>query len=200
MPMHKDTSKEKPSKISIIAFTILPFLSEKGTWSEWPSWVLWNLLLLMKPSDAALQNGYFKIKEKKRNILSWLISCVYRAVASLTVPGGREFHFLHFFLKFRSILLSFPQTLHGFFLILALRVGESTREGPGYATECVTYVQPIPLSLKGLWTTADSYSSYLDHVDIFQEKWYFFTIKSVYLCCICMLSLTCMQLQFIYKK
>ena len=55
-----------------------------------------------------------------------------RAVASLTVPGGQEFHFPHFFLKFRSI---FPQTSLIFFLILALRVGESpTREGPGYAT------------------------------------------------------------------
>ena len=55
-----------------------------------------------------------------------------RAVASLTVPGGQEFHFPHFFLKFRSI---FPQTLLIFFLILALRVGKSpTREGPGYAT------------------------------------------------------------------
>ena len=58
-----------------------------------------------------------------------------RAVASLTVPGGQEFHFPHFFLKFRSIFLIFPQTLPIFFLILALRVGESpTREGPGYAT------------------------------------------------------------------
>ena len=56
-----------------------------------------------------------------------------RALASLTVPGGQEFHFPHFFLKFRSI---FPQTsLLIFFLILALRVGESpTREGPDYAT------------------------------------------------------------------
>ena len=55
-----------------------------------------------------------------------------RAVASLTVSGGQEFHFPHFFLKFRSI---FPQTLLIFFLILALRVGESpTQEGPGYAT------------------------------------------------------------------
>ena len=61
----------------------------------------------------------------------------YRAVASLTVLVGQEFHFLHFFLKFRSIFLIFPQTLLIFFLILALRVGElsPTREGPGYATE-----------------------------------------------------------------
>ena len=58
-----------------------------------------------------------------------------RAVASLTVPGGHELHFPHFFLKFRSILLIFPQILLIFFLILALRVGKSpTREGPGYAT------------------------------------------------------------------
>ena len=58
-----------------------------------------------------------------------------RAVASLTVPGGQENHFPHFFLKFRSIFLIFPQTLLIFFLILTLRVGKSpTREGPGYAT------------------------------------------------------------------
>ena len=59
----------------------------------------------------------------------------HRAVASLTVPGGQEFHFPHFFLKFRSNFLIFPQTLHIFFLILALRVGDSpTREGPAHAT------------------------------------------------------------------
>ena len=57
------------------------------------------------------------------------------AVASLTVPGGQEFHFPHFFLKFWSIFLIFPQTLLIFFLILAIQVGDSpTREGPGYAT------------------------------------------------------------------
>ena len=66
-------------------------------------------------------------------------SCLFRAVASLTVPGGQEFHFPHFFLKFRSI---FPQTLLIFFLILALRVGESpTREGPGYATVLISHIQ-----------------------------------------------------------
>ena len=46
-----------------------------------------------------------------------------RAVPSLTVPGGQEFHFPHFFLNFRSVFLIFPQTLFIFFLILALRVG-----------------------------------------------------------------------------
>ena len=61
---------------------------------------------------------------------------VARAVASLTVPGGQEFHFPNFFLKFWSIFLIFPQTLFIFFLILAFRVGESpTREGPGYASD-----------------------------------------------------------------
>ena len=59
-----------------------------------------------------------------------------RAVASLTVPGGQEFHFPHFFLKSRLSFLIFPQTFTHFFLILALWVGElPTREGPGYATE-----------------------------------------------------------------
>ena len=58
---------------------------------------------------------------------------VIRAVASLTVLGGQKFHFPHFFLKFRAI---FPQTSLIFFLILALRVGESpTRKCPGYATD-----------------------------------------------------------------
>ena len=68
----------------------------------------------------------------RKIILDWR---TVRAVASLTVPGGQEFHFPHFFPKFRSILLIFPQTFFIFFLILVLRVGESpTREGPGYAT------------------------------------------------------------------
>ena len=73
-----------------------------------------------------------------------------RAIASLTVPGGQEFHFPHFFLKFRLIFLIFPQTLLIFFLILALRVGDSpTREGPGYATEVellsyiIVYQRPL---------------------------------------------------------
>ena len=58
-----------------------------------------------------------------------------RAVASLTVPGGQEFHFSHSFPKFWSIFLTFPQFLLIFFLILALRVGDlPTRKGTGYAT------------------------------------------------------------------
>ena len=46
-----------------------------------------------------------------------------KAVASLTVPGGQEFHFPHFFLKFWLVFLIFPQTLL-FFLILTFWVGE----------------------------------------------------------------------------
>ena len=58
-----------------------------------------------------------------------------RAVASLTVPGGQGFHFPHFSSNFDQFFLLFPQTSRIFFLILALRVGESpTRKGPGYAT------------------------------------------------------------------
>ena len=61
---------------------------------------------------------------------------INRAVASLTVLGGQEFHFTHFSSKFDHFFLFFPQTLLIFFLILALRVGESPiREGPGYATD-----------------------------------------------------------------
>ena len=50
-----------------------------------------------------------------------------RTVASLKVLGGQEFHFPHFFLKFRSISLIFPQTLLIFFLILGLWVGDCGR-------------------------------------------------------------------------
>ena len=64
---------------------------------------------------------------------------VSRAVASLTLPGGQAFQFPHFFLKFWSIFLSFPQIFLIFFLILVLRVGNSpTRKGPGYASVCET--------------------------------------------------------------
>ena len=58
------------------------------------------------------------------------------AVASLTVPGGQELHFPHFFLKSRLSFLTFSQTLLIFFFFLAHQVGESpTREGPDYATD-----------------------------------------------------------------
>ena len=47
---------------------------------------------------------------------------------------------LSFFLQFRSIFPTFPQTFLIFFLTLALRVGESpTREGPGYATVLICF-------------------------------------------------------------
>ena len=50
-------------------------------------------------------------------------------------PGWARVPLSSFFLKFWSILLILPQTFLIFFLILALRVGDSpTREGPGYAT------------------------------------------------------------------
>ena len=68
-------------------------------------------------------------------MVSFMIEDTLRAVASLTVPGGQEFHFPHFFPKFWSFFSYFPQISLIFFLILALRVGDfPTREGPGYAT------------------------------------------------------------------
>ena len=39
---------------------------------------------------------------------------INRAVASLTVPGGQEFYFPHFFLKSRLSFLIFPQTFTHF--------------------------------------------------------------------------------------
>ena len=45
---------------------LLPFY-QKNSLTEWPSRVLWNLLLLMKPSDA-LQNGLFEHKNAKSRV------------------------------------------------------------------------------------------------------------------------------------
>ena len=60
---------------------------------------------------------------------------VSRAVASLTVLGGQEFHFPHFSSNLDQVFLLFFKLFSFSFLILALRVGKSpTREGPGYAT------------------------------------------------------------------
>ena len=63
---------------------------------------------------------------------------VFRVVASLTGPGGQEFHFPYFFLKFWSIFLIFPQTVLIFFLILTLRVGDCP---PGLATPHIFNIQ-----------------------------------------------------------
>ena len=39
-------------------------------------------------------------KLKKNACKNGYLGSIFRAVASLTVPGGQEFHFPHFFLKF----------------------------------------------------------------------------------------------------
>ena len=63
-----------------------------------------------------------------------------RNVASLTVPGGQEYHFPHFSSNFHHFFFTFPQTFLIFVLILALRVGDSpTRGSPGYVTAMVFY-------------------------------------------------------------
>ena len=69
------------------------------------------------------------------------------SVASLIFPGGQESYFPQFFLKFWSIFLIFHQTLLIFFLILALRVGESpTWKSTVYATGNNTNeTGPLPL-------------------------------------------------------
>ena len=60
--------------------------------------------------------------------------CGAKIIASLTVQGGQEFHFPHFFFKFWLIFVTVPQTFLIFFLILTLWVGKlPTREGPSYA-------------------------------------------------------------------
>ena len=69
----------------------------------------------------------------------WIIQTVlktwFRGVASLTVPGGQEFHFPHFASNFYWLFLSFLKFSSSFW---PPRVGDSpTREGPGYATDVV---------------------------------------------------------------
>ena len=58
----------------------------------------------------------------------------HRAIASLTVPGGQEFHFPHFVLKFRSIFLILPQTYLLFFLIGPPSGRVAHQGSPWYAT------------------------------------------------------------------
>ena len=55
-------TKEKPFKNSDITFAIWPFYQHTQT--DWPCRVFWNLLLLMKLSDA-LQHGNYNIKITK---------------------------------------------------------------------------------------------------------------------------------------
>ena len=102
-------------------------------------------MVIVTTEDGTVYTGdrvivTFSLGVFQNEVVASGISHHCRAVASLTVPGGQEFHFPHFFLKFRLIFLIFPQTLLIFFLILALRVGESpTWEGPGYATAPLPY-------------------------------------------------------------
>ena len=95
-----------------------------------------------------------------------------RAVASLTVPGGQEFHFPHFFLKFWSSFLIFPQILLLFFLILALQVGESpTREGPGYATE-IDLQNFVCTKFDLLVTNNEKFPQIFPYKDLSSQPWY----------------------------
>ena len=64
-------TKEKLSETSNIIFAILPFLSkqkrkQKCTQAQLPSKVLWNLLLLVKPSDLLMV--HFNIKSAKSGV------------------------------------------------------------------------------------------------------------------------------------
>ena len=73
-----------------------------------------------------------------------------RAVASLTVPGGQEFHFPHFFLKFRPIVLIFLK-LHLFSSSFWPSGRASRPPGKALATPLVTsgWHCPVVPELKG---------------------------------------------------
>ena len=70
------------------------------------------------------------------------IIVLYRAIASLLLPGGQDKNISSIFPHFPVVILIFPQIFLIFFLILVFWVGEPpTREGPGYATGLGTYGQ-----------------------------------------------------------
>ena len=103
----------------------------------------WSLVTHVKQVGSAVQFDSWRTRFSHES-LKWstsimakqICTCeVNRAVASLTLQGEQAFNFPHFFLKFWSIFLSFPQIFFIFFLILVLRVGDSpTRKGPGYVS------------------------------------------------------------------
>ena len=80
--------------------------------------------------------------------ISWLLGAdmkveplngLFRAVASLSLPGGQDRMVSSIFPHFPVASLIFPQFFFIFFLILVFRVGGSpTREGPGYATGAIS--------------------------------------------------------------
>ena len=70
-----------------------------------------------------------------------LFDHLFRAVDSLKVLGGQDFHFPDSVLNFQSIFIIFPQTYFIFFLIWVLWVGKSTTwKGSGYITVFVLFL------------------------------------------------------------
>ena len=75
---------------------------------------------IMGKNSSGTAECDFAVESSNRPLL---IQRGFRAVASITVPGGQWFHFPHSFLKVQSIFVLFPQKFLIFFLILALRPG-----------------------------------------------------------------------------
>ena len=79
--VNQNSYRRKPSKISNIIFLISPF-SYNNTLTKLASWVLWGLLLLMKPSDA-----FQMVYSSKKNAKS-------RARQSLCVTYAQPTHLI----------------------------------------------------------------------------------------------------------
>ena len=109
------------------------------------------------PFQYSLQTPYsathaFTIPEQAW-VLSQGVKYRWQAEVCLTVPGGHESHFPHFFLKFA---LFFFFLFSSKFLIFVLHLCEPpTRDGPDYATgqaKVVQLCQPFfPLYLDSGW-------------------------------------------------
>ena len=88
----------------------------------------------MSVPASVWQQGFYM--QGEAHSLLGIYCKTFRAVASLSLPGGQDRMISSIFPHFPVASLIFPQFFFIFFLILGFRVGGSpTWEGPGYATE-----------------------------------------------------------------
>ena len=94
------------TRASIPRFIIDSIIMAKmWMWDVYSMWVIWHYFI--SPPPPSLETPPTALKCVHFIAFFHLFSQKTRAVASLTVPSGQEFHFPHFFLKFRLISLFF---------------------------------------------------------------------------------------------
>ena len=116
MPVHQNSFRRKPSKISNIKFTILSF-SHQYTLALLSSWVLWSLLPLINSSDA-LQKWFILTQGKQNlefvNLICYLHITTHSSVLKHFVPT-RILHTSLLYTKFALFQLRYiylPGVIH----------------------------------------------------------------------------------------